>query len=100
LKQSAHILLEGAPASVDLTLLRQRILEIPGIEEVHDFHVWTLTSRVHSASVHLAMAADAPRGQLAEAVRKLLKDEAGIDHATIQAEEPGKTGCEATAGHT
>ncbi|MGH3088155.1 MAG: cation diffusion facilitator family transporter, partial [Rubrobacteraceae bacterium] len=44
LKQSAHILLEGAPGEVDLSLLREKILQIPGVEELHDFHLWTLTS--------------------------------------------------------
>jgi cobalt-zinc-cadmium efflux system protein len=99
LKQSAHILLEGTPGDVDLARLRERILEIPGVEELHDLHFWTLTSGYHSASVHVRAARESPRGQVLMAVQDLLKREARIDHATVQVEWRLEVVCETTRRH-
>ena len=86
LRQTAHILLEGAPGEIDVPALRRQILNLPGVEQLHDLHFWTLTSGLHSASVHIRATSEIPRGEVLAAVQKLLQDEAGIDHATIQLE--------------
>jgi cobalt-zinc-cadmium efflux system protein len=86
LKQSAHILLEGTPGEIDMPALRRRILEVPGVEALHDLHCWTLTSGLHSASVHIRASGQSPRRQVLAAVQGLLREEAGVDHATIQME--------------
>lgn len=99
LKQSAHILLEGAPGEVDLPALRRRILEVPGVEELHDVHFWTLTSGVHSASLHIRAAGDSARLQVLQSVQAVLRDEAGVDHATIQVEWGSETTCLTYPGH-
>jgi cobalt-zinc-cadmium efflux system protein len=100
LRQSAHVLLEGAPAHVDLSKCREKILELPGVEELHDLHFWTLTSGIHSASVHVRAAADSPRGHVFKAVQELLREEAGIDHATVQVEWGSEVICEMMRSHT
>jgi cobalt-zinc-cadmium efflux system protein len=86
LRQSGHILLEGSPREVDLAGIRERLLEVPGVEALHDLHFWTLTSGMHSASLHIRAAEESPRGEVLKAVQKVLKEEAGIDHATVQVE--------------
>jgi cobalt-zinc-cadmium efflux system protein len=96
LRESAHILLEGSPVDVDLQRLRDRILAIEGVEDVHDLHVWTLTSGLHSASVHIRAAEDSPRGQVLKTVRVCLREEAGVDHATVQVEWGPSAECETT----
>lgn len=96
LRQSAHILLEGAPGEIDAAALRRRILEVPGVEALHDLHFWTLTSGLHSASVHIRAAAASGRGEVLEAVRDILSGEAGVDHATIQVERGTETTCHAS----
>ena len=96
LRQSAHILLEGTPREVDLTEVRQRLLAVPGVVELHDLHFWTLTSGLHSATVHIRAAQESPRGEVLRAVQKLLKEAAGIDHATIQVEWGPEITCETT----
>ena len=93
LRQTAHILLEGAPGEVDLPALRQRLLEVPGVEEVHDLHFWTLTSGQHSASLHIRASTETPRGEVLESVRNVLREEARMDHATIQVEWGSETIC-------
>lgn len=99
LRQSAHILLEGTPREVDLTVVRERLLALPGVVELHDLHFWTLTSGVHSATVHIRAADESPRGAVLQAVQRLLKDAAGIDHSTVQVEWGNETTCTTTADH-
>ena len=48
LSKAVHILLEGVPAEVDLNLLERALREIPGVVDVHDLHVWTITSGLDS----------------------------------------------------
>jgi cobalt-zinc-cadmium efflux system protein len=97
LRQSAHILLEGAPGEIDLPALRQRLLTLPGVLELHDLHCWTLTSGLHSASVHIRASAETGRGEVLAAVQKLLKETAGVDHATIQLEWGSEMTCHASS---
>ncbi|HEY7113873.1 MAG TPA: cation diffusion facilitator family transporter [Thermoanaerobaculia bacterium] len=96
LHQSAHILLEGTPGEIDLPGLRQKILEIRGVEAIHDLHFWTLTSGLHSASVHIRAASESRRGEVLEAVQRLLREDAGVHHATIQVERGAETTCHAS----
>jgi cobalt-zinc-cadmium efflux system protein len=100
LRQSAHILLEGAPGDVDLDSIRRRILDLPGVEEAHDFHFWTLTSGSHSASVHIRASAEAERGRVLRDVQLVLREGAGVEHATIQIETEKERGCTAASDHT
>ncbi len=96
LKQSAHVLLEGTPGEIDVGSLRGRILEIPGVEAIHDLHFWTLTSGLHSASVHISASAESGRGEVLRAVQRLLREEAHVEHATIQVERGAETTCHAS----
>ena len=100
LRQSAHILLEGAPGDIDLPLVRERLLRLPGVEQLHDLHFWTLTSGLHSASVHIRASGDRPREEVLAAVQKLLREHAGVDHATVQLEWGSEMSCHASSrGH-
>jgi cobalt-zinc-cadmium efflux system protein len=99
LRQSAHILLEGAPGEVDLESIRRRILALPGVEEAHDFHFWTLSSGSHSASVHIRASAEAERGRVLREVQLVLREGAGVEHATIQIETGRERGCAAASDH-
>ena len=100
LRQSAHILLEGAPGDIDLSLLRDAILAVPGVEAIHDLHFWTLTSGVNSGSVHIRASADTPRADVLARVQRVLQEAAGVDHATIQLEMGDEMTCHASnRGH-
>ena len=99
LRQTGHILLEGTPPDVDVPRLRSQLLEIPGVNEIHDLHFWTLTSGLHSASVHVCASPDTSRGQVLEEVQKVLRLEAAIDHATVQIELGEGGDCEMARGH-
>ena len=99
LREAAHILLEGAPADIDIPRLRDAILAVPGVETIHDVHFWTLTSGQHSASVHIRAAVRSPRGEVLKGVQKVLQDDAGVDHATIQIEQGDETLCHIEPEH-
>ena len=98
LRQSAHILLEGTPVEIDVDLLRGEILELPGVEECHDLHFWTLSSGSHSASVHIR-ASESESGRVLEEVQALLFDRAGVEHATIQVESGAERECRTAPDH-
>ncbi len=87
LKQVTHILMEGTPPTVDLGILERKLMEIAGVTAVHDLHVWTVTSGFDAMSGHLVVT-DMSRGRdaLREA-RRVMKDEFGIDHVTVQVED-------------
>jgi cobalt-zinc-cadmium efflux system protein len=100
LKQSAHILLEGTPKEIDVRTLRARILGIEGVEALHDLHFWTLTSGLHSATVHIRASPEGSRDDILQAVQRLLREEAGVDHATIQVESGSDATCpDSTRSH-
>ena len=87
-----RVLLQVAPAHVDLDAIRDELLALPGVVDVHDLHVWTLTSEMDVASAHVMVGegADA-HGVLDQARALLLRHE--IAHATIQVEPDDHAGC-------
>jgi cobalt-zinc-cadmium efflux system protein len=58
LREASHLLLEGAPAGIDVEEMRSTLLALPGVEEVHDLHVWAINDRNPAVSAHLVIAAD------------------------------------------
>ncbi len=99
LREAAHILLEGAPADIDIPAVRAAILGVPGVEAIHDVHFWTLTSGLHSASVHIRAAPRSARSEVLSGVQRVLRDEGGVDHATIQIEQGDETVCHIAPDH-
>jgi cobalt-zinc-cadmium efflux system protein len=91
--RSFRILLQAAPAGFDIGGLRADLAQIPGVVDVHDLHVWTLTSEMDVASAHLMIAAGTgPHGVLDQA-REVLRARYEIAHATLQVEPDDHTGC-------
>jgi cobalt-zinc-cadmium efflux system protein len=87
LKQVTHILMEGTPPNVDLAILERKLKEIAGVTAVHDLHVWTVTSGFDAMSGHLVVA-DMGRGrETLRQARRVMKDDFGIDHVTVQIED-------------
>lgn len=99
LREAAHILLEGAPAEIDIPRLRAAILAVPGVEAIHDVHFWTLTSGQHSASVHIRALPRSARDEVLGGVQRVLHDQGGVDHATIQIEQGDETVCHVAPDH-
>jgi cobalt-zinc-cadmium efflux system protein len=86
LKESTHILLEGTPAHVDLPKLRSRLGAHAGVKEVHDLHVWALTSSRHVLTAHVVVdGTQSP--DLLKSLCASVRDEFDIFHTTIQIED-------------
>ena len=90
LRRSAHILLEGAPDWLDVDELRTAVIAaLPAIRDIHHVHVWMLTTERPLITLHAEVAPGADHQQALAAIRGVLEDRFGIDHATIQIETAG-----------
>jgi cobalt-zinc-cadmium efflux system protein len=87
-----RVLLQVAPAHVDLDEIRAELLAVPGVVDVHDLHVWTLTSEMDVASAHVMIGAGVDSHGVLDQARVLLLDHE-IAHATIQVEPDDHAGC-------
>ena len=88
-RESLHVLLEMAPADVDLEGVRGRLATIDGVADVHDLHVWTLTSGMRAATAHLVLGTGVDSGAVLKRARIVLRAEIGIEHITFQLEPYG-----------
>ncbi len=86
LRQTVNVLLEGAPAHLDVTEIEEALVSAPSVRRVHDLHVWTLTSGREAMSAHVVVEAGAPSDRILEALHLILHARFGIDHTTIQIE--------------
>lgn len=86
LKNVTHILMEGAPSDLDLAKLTETMRSVPGVTSVHDLHVWTLTSGVDAMTAHVWIKDDADDARVLREVRRIIKEQFGLDHTTIQIE--------------
>ena len=85
-KASVNILLEGVPEGLDLALVRSSILAVPGVEGVHDLHVWALASREPSLSAHVVVPEACNAESCLLTISTLLDERFAIHHSTIQIE--------------
>ena len=88
LRTSLHILMEGTPHTIDAQEVKERLLEIDGVVDVHDLHVWTITSGLDLFTCHIDVTANADEQMVLRSALKLVHDQCGIEHTTIQIEKP------------
>jgi cobalt-zinc-cadmium efflux system protein len=88
LRETLGVLMEGAPGHIDVDQVRETLCCLPGVAEVHDLHVWTITSGLESLTVHVVVEDRAAHCDMLGQVRALLHDRFGIDHLTVQIEPP------------
>jgi cobalt-zinc-cadmium efflux system protein len=86
LRESLNILLEGVPSDIALNEIEQALLATPGVAEIHDLHVWALTSGKNSLTVHLVLADGGKEQSVLQAVTEMLEHQFGIRHVTVQIE--------------
>ncbi len=91
--QALRILLQAAPPHVDVDELRRHLEQLPGVVDVHDVHVWTLTSEMHVMSAHLMVGAGVDSHAVLDRAREVLRDDYEIPHATLQVEPDTHEGC-------
>jgi cobalt-zinc-cadmium efflux system protein len=81
------VLMEAAPADVDIEELGRAMCDVPGVRAVHELHVWTVTSGFDALAAHVVVDPDADRDRARRELELLLRDRYGIEHTTLQMEE-------------
>lgn len=95
LRESGHVLLEGAPKGIDLNEIRSHLLGVDHVLDVHDLHVWTLTSDLPALSAHIVIEqscfTDSHAPQLLDTLQDCLIGHFDVEHSTLQLEPAGHT---------
>ena len=84
LKASGRVFMEAAPAGLDPTEIGRTLAAQPGVVEVHDLHVWEVTSGFAALSAHVVVSADADCHDLRRSLHDLLDERFHIHHTTLQ----------------
>jgi len=85
IKESTDVLMEATPDHIALGDVHDRIASVPGVDSVHDLHVWTVTSGVVAMSGHLVVKNPTDNQPVLEAVQDQMRA-LGINHVTVQME--------------
>jgi cobalt-zinc-cadmium efflux system protein len=92
LRETGHVLLEGAPAGIDVDDVHTVLLDVDGVAEVHDLHVWAINDRSPAVSAHLVISdegcatADCGEHGVLDRASALLRERFGLHHSTLQIE--------------
>lgn len=86
IRESTNVLLEGTPAHINIAAVEDTILQTEGVQDVHDLHIWTITSGREALSAHVIYVETISQAELLKQLRSKLHDRFGVDHLTIQME--------------
>jgi cobalt-zinc-cadmium efflux system protein len=89
LKESGRVFLEASPRGLDPQEIGRRMAAHPGVAEVHDLHVWEVTSGFPSLSAHVIVGQDTDCHDVRRTLESMLHDAFEIDHTTLQVEHEG-----------
>jgi cobalt-zinc-cadmium efflux system protein len=84
LKQAVNILMEAVPEHIDLKEVGRAMATVKGVEEVHDLHIWTLTSGKYALSAHVTISRLEDWPAIQKSVERVLAEHFRIDHTTLQ----------------
>lgn len=84
IREAGIILMESAPSHIDPGVVKSEIVNLPGISNVHDVHVWQLGQHDINATVHVVT--DRSNDEVVKTVQQHLRDRFGIAHTTVQVE--------------
>ncbi|BDX32324.1 putative cation transporter [Mycobacterium antarcticum] len=88
-RESGRIFLEAAPADADPTVIGPRLATIPDVVEIHDLHVWQITSGQSSLSAHVLVAPGIDCHAVRDRIEAALHDDYDLDHTTLQVDHAG-----------
>jgi len=92
-KESLMVLMESSLGHVDVDEVEHAMRKVDGVQDVHDLHVWTITSGMVALSAHVIRRTQCSGDHLLSRLRKLLKHRFDISHVTIQIERPEYEEC-------
>ncbi|PWK65093.1 cobalt-zinc-cadmium efflux system protein [Streptomyces sp. CG 926] len=91
MRQALRIIMEVAPPDVDVEAATRDLAAIPGVIQVHDLHIWTITSGMEAASAHIVIKEGADWHAVLDQSRQILAETYGVTHPTIQVEPADHT---------
>jgi len=92
IKEPFDVLMEAAPAGLDVDGMGEAICAEQGVRSVHDLHVWTVTAGFGALAAHVVVAPDCDRDLVRRRLELLLAERFGIEHTTLQLEEEAEQG--------
>jgi len=92
IKEPFDVLMESAPADLDVDGMGAAICEVDGVRSVHDLHVWTVTAGFPALAAHVVVARGADRDEIRRRLEVELGQGFGIEHTTLQMEEEAEGG--------
>jgi cobalt-zinc-cadmium efflux system protein len=87
IKEPFDVLMEAAPADLDIEVMGAAICAEEGVRSVHDLHVWTVTAGFGAVAAHVVVARDSDRDLVRRRLELTLAERFGIEHTTLQMEE-------------
>ncbi|HEY6730670.1 MAG TPA: cation diffusion facilitator family transporter [Solirubrobacterales bacterium] len=87
IKEPVDVLMEAAPAGIDVEAIGREICREQGVRSVHDLHVWTVTAGFGAIAAHVVVAQGADRDLIRRRLELALRESYGIEHTTLQMEE-------------
>jgi cobalt-zinc-cadmium efflux system protein len=91
LKESGRVFMEAAPAGLEPTEIGRALASQPGVVEVHDLHVWEVTSGFPALSAHVVVRAGDDCHELRRTLQQMVHDRFGVDHTTLQVDHEAAT---------
>lgn len=92
IKEPIDVLMEAAPAGIDVEQIGASICGVEGVRSVHDLHVWTVTAGFGAIAAHVVVARGSDRDLVRQQLELLLRERYGIEHTTLQMEEEAEDG--------
>jgi cobalt-zinc-cadmium efflux system protein len=92
LREASAVLLEGAPAGIDPDRIGRTLAAQPGVVEVHDLHVWEVTSGFPAVAAHVIVASGEDCHQRRRDLQQVLADAFGVEHTTLQVDHAAAPG--------
>src|SRR3954463_13802056 len=84
LREPFNVLMESAPEGIDVQEVGRAMCDVPGVREVHDLHVWTVTSGFAALAAHIRSEPSESADEVRERVEIVLHERFGLDHTTLQ----------------
>src|SRR5919204_5632004 len=97
LREAIDVLLEATPRDMDVDALRRHVLACSGVLEIHDLHVWTITSGVNVLSAHVVVQAGSDPAAVLDDLESCLRGDFDIEHSTFQLESEDRKRLERSA---
>lgn len=87
LRESLHLALNAVPPHIDLSAVAGYLRKLPGVTDIHDLHVWGMSTTESALTVHLVMPAGYPGDAMIDGITQALNQQFSVHHSTLQIEQ-------------